>query len=52
MQTVDDKANYLSTEIDQSDSFIRDAILEQQNLNDKKLIKRGTVFKILFCFNF
>lgn len=42
MQTVDEKANNSSTEIDHSDSFIRDAILEQQNLNDKKLIKRGT----------
>lgn len=33
--------NHSSTDIDQSDSFLRDTMLEQQNLNEKKQAKRG-----------
>lgn len=33
--------NQSSHEVEQSESFIRDTILEQQNLDEKKLVKRG-----------
>lgn len=29
-------------DVEQSDSFIRDTMLEQQNLNEKRLVKRGS----------
>lgn len=32
-----------SAEVDQSDSFIRDTILEQQNLDERKQVKRGNI---------
>lgn len=35
--------NHSITDVDQSDSFLRDAMLEQQNLHEKKLVKRGTI---------
>lgn len=41
--TTDVKVFNTSNDFDQSDSFIRDAMLEQQNLNDKKLVKRGKI---------
>lgn len=51
IQTTEDSVNHSTTDIDQSDSFIRDTILEQQNLNDKKLVKRG-IFMIHFIVFF
>lgn len=43
----DKSSNQLPLDVEQSDSFIRDTILEQQNLNEKKLAKRGS-FSLLF----
>lgn len=37
----DNSLNQSIVDVEQSDSFIRDTILEQQNLNEKKLVKRG-----------
>lgn len=39
----DDSTNHSSIDIEQSDSFIRDAMLEQQNRDEKRQIKRGIV---------
>lgn len=39
----DKSPNQPIVDVEQSDSFIRDTILEQQNLNEKRLVKRGNV---------
>lgn len=44
----EDCANHSSNDLEQSDSFIRDAILEQQNLNEKRLVKRGITALFLY----
>lgn len=46
-KVLDDSTNHSPTDIEQSDSFIRDAMLEQQNRDEKRQIKRGTIFS---CF--
>lgn len=43
----DNTLNQPIVEVDQTDSFIRDTILEQQNLNEKKLVKRGNYSLLL-----
>lgn len=50
----DNSSNQSLVDVEQSDSFIRDTILEQQNLNEKKLVKRGNCLlykKKIKCFD-
>lgn len=49
--SINDKSsNEVSLDVEQSDSFIRDTILEQQNLNEKKLVKRGKLGSFILKF--
>lgn len=43
----DNSFNQPLVDVEQSDSFIRDTILEPQNLSEKKLVKRGNYLILL-----
>lgn len=50
-KTFDDSFNHTSNDVvEQSDSFIRDAMLEQQNRDEKRQLKRGMLFIIPLLF--